>query len=73
VRAATAQVRREHCHDLLAIRKRVVLDQRDCGHNYSGQAVTALAGLKIENSLLDRMKVLERTQSFDRQYGFAID
>ena len=71
--AAAAEMPVERVDDLGARRLGVAVEQRLGGHDDAGQAVAALAGLLVEEGLLQRMQLVRRAEPLDGGHAAAGD
>src|SRR5262245_56462303 len=64
--AAAAEVAGEPVAHLRLGRARVAIEQRLCGHDHAVEAVAALPGLLVDESLLQRMELGGGAQPLER-------
>ena len=72
MRAAAAQVAGESFFDLRVRRFWVFIEQGFAGHDHTVDAVAALHGLLVDESLLDLVHLLGIAQAFERDDGFIL-
>jgi hypothetical protein len=69
VHTAPAQIAIEGCAHRLSIEHGATctsrIDQGCCSHDDPGKAVAALAGLAVNQLLLDRVRLISERQAFD--------
>src|SRR5262245_22472588 len=71
MRPAAAEPRRHRLLDLFLGRVRVPLQERRRGHDHPVRAVAALCRLVVDERLLDRMRLLDRAEAFERGHGLV--
>jgi hypothetical protein len=65
VDAAPAELIRERVPDILLAGIWIAVQQNLCGHDHAVGAVSALSGLLVDERLLQRMRLLDGTQSLE--------
>ena len=73
MRAAAAEIAVERLGDLAPRRRGIAVEQRLRGDEDAREAVAALAGLLVDERLLQRMRLLGRAEPFDRRDRLAGD
>jgi len=72
VGAATTNVLLKSRSEVSLRQMRVGLQQSDYAHNHPCRAIAALKSTLPKKSLLDRVKLIALSQSFDRQHGMLV-
>src|SRR5262252_7685761 len=71
VHAAAAEMAVERRGDLAAGRARIVREQRGRGNQYARKAIAALAGLLVEERLLQRRERASGREPLDGRHGLS--
>ena len=73
MRAAAADIAIERGRDLRARRRRILVEQRLGRNHDAGETIAALAGLLVDEGLLQRVRASRASQSLDGGDGLAGD